>query len=218
MSPLPSAGEAAAAAPAIATTGSTVSRPALVLAALFSLSALLLGVIKVPIEGDPRWPNANSVYAVNGWSVSAESVDLGRPGVAMVSRGYSRPDGTRATLVVTTSTNAKTIFRAGAAVPFLGNGYSVEPASMVPASGAREAFIARRGNEAWLQISIYGERRGQFGSGFVGWTFSTIDSLLGRDNDYYLVRLVAPYDEERAPELVALADALFPRLADFYRN
>jgi hypothetical protein len=195
-------------------------RPALILIALFVGASWLLANISVPFESDPRWPADGDVYAVDGWTVSPATVDTSRPGQAMVTRLFTQ-DRTRATVVITTSPNAKAIFRAGAAVPFLGNGYSIEPAptDLVPASGSREAFVARRGNEAWLQLSIYGERRGQFGSGVVGWALSILDAQLGRANDYYLARIVVPFDErDRAAtqRSVALADAFFPRLAGYY--
>jgi hypothetical protein len=67
-----------------------------------------------------------------------------------------------------------------------------------------------------LQVSIYGERRGQFGAGTVAWGLTVVDSLLGRANDYYLARLVAPYDESTAATVSGLADTLFPRLAAYY--
>jgi hypothetical protein len=198
----------------------TPPRPALILIALFVSATWLLANISVPMESGPRWPADGDLYAIDGWSVSPAAVDTSRPGLAVVSHLYTR-DRTRATVVITTSPNAKAIFRAGAAVPFLGNGYSVEPApaDLVPSAGSREAFVARRGNEAWLQLSIYGERRGQFGSGVVGWGLSIVDAQLGRPNDYYLARLVAPFDERDRSAIersVALADTLFPRLADYY--
>jgi hypothetical protein len=199
------------------TRAPAVPRRALLLVVVFGLAAVLLSVIHDPIEAAPRWPTDNAVYSVDGWLVSAESVDDSRPGLTLATRVFvPRSGGDRATLVITSSPNAKAVFRAGAAVPFLGNGFTVEPAP-VAAVGAREAFIARRGSEAWLQISVYGERRGQFGSGVVGWTLSTVDSLLGRENDYYLARLVVPFQgEASARDAVVLAEALFPRLAAYY--
>jgi hypothetical protein len=134
----------------------------------------------------------------------------------MVTYTYTAADaGPRATVVVSTSPIAKAIYRAGAAVPFLGNGYTVEP---LPASGNRDAFVARRGDEAWLQVSVYGERRGQFGSGPVAWALSTLDSLLGAPSDYYLARIVVPYTPENLARATALADTLFPRLASYYAS
>jgi hypothetical protein len=194
-------------------------RPALILIALFSSATWLLANISVPAESPPRWPADSETYAVDGWAVGPATVDS-RPGLAMVTHVYSR-ENTRATVVITTSPNAKAIFRAGAAVPFLGNGYTVEPApaDLVQPAGSREAFVARRGNEAWLQLAIYGERRGQFGSGVIGWGLSIVDAQLGRANDYYLARVVVPFVEGDRPatqRAVALAETLFPRLAAYY--
>lgn len=188
-------------------------RPSLVLIALFATTALLLSTIGTPNEAAPRWPVDDALYTVDGWTVSAESVDAGRSGMTMVSRTFNNGTGARATLVVSSSPIAKAVYRAGAAVPYLGNGFTVEP---VPAVGARESLIARRGSEAWLQVSIYGERRGQFGAGAIGWGLTVVDSLLGHANDYYLARLVAPYDASTAATVTDLADTLFPRLAAYY--
>jgi hypothetical protein len=187
------------------------ARPALILTALFALTAMVLAGIGPAVDAPPRWPADSGLYAVSGWAVSPASVDASRPGLTIVSHTYSRPDGARATLVVSTSPIAKAVYRAGAAVPFLGNGYTVET---LPASGAREALIARRTGEAWAQVAVYGEQRGQYASGAVAWTLSTVDSILGRSNDYYLARIVTPTDNiEQAAQL---ADILFPRLEAFY--
>jgi hypothetical protein len=195
-------------------------RPALILIVLFAGASWLLANISVSYEAGPRWPADGDVYAIDGWTVGPATVDTSRPGLAMISHQYTQ-ERTRATVVLTTSPNAKAIFRAGAAVPFLGSGYSIEPApaDLVPEAGSREAFVARRGNEAWLQLSIYGERRGQFGSGVIGWALSIVDAQLGRANDYYLARIVVPFDEgdrSATQRSVALADSLFPRLAGYY--
>jgi len=55
----------------------------------------------------------------------------------------------------------------------------------------------------------------------LGWSLATLDSLLGRANDYYLARIVMPYREDdpaSTAAAAALADALFPRMAEFYAN
>jgi hypothetical protein len=207
----------------VALTRAPRSRPAIVLMVLFGATAWLLANLVPTTDGPPRWPADGELYAADGWTVSPASVDDSRPGMTIISHAYARAAGTRATLVVSTSPMAKAIYRAGAAVPFLGNGYTVEPApgTLVAVAGNREAFIARRLNETWLQVSIYGERRGQFGSGALAWTLSTLDALLGRPNDYYLARIVVPFDGNdltAARQAVALADTIFPRLATYYAN
>jgi len=200
---------------AVATfTRGTSPRRSAVLLVLFAGVAWLLASMSAPIESaPPTWPaDGSSLYQIEGWTVSPAQLDTSRPGLAMVSHTYLDANGTRATFVVSSSPRAKAVYRAGAAVPFLGNGYTVEPAP-----GEHEAIVARRGNEAWLQVSTYGERRGQFGSGAIAWGLSLFDALLVRPNDYYLARVVAPADSS-APAVAALADTLFERLATFYAD
>jgi len=198
------------------------ARRALTLTVVFVLAAVLLISVSAPqVESTPAFPAEISAYAIDGWMVSPASVD-GRAGVAFVSREYARVDGARARLSITTSPQAKLVYRAGADVPFLGNGYSVEPApaSLVPISSNRSAQIARRGTEAWLQIATFGERRGAFDNGPVAWSLAIFDMVLGRPNDYYLARILVPFDERNpstsAAYAVELANTLFPRLAAFY--
>jgi hypothetical protein len=198
-------------------------RPGLILIALFVTASALLANIGVPINTTPRWAADGDLYTVDGWSVQPEEVDTSRSGLAIVTRAYTHLDGTWASLVVSTSPSAKAIYRAGAAVPYLGSGYTVEvaPASLIPAARTREAFVARRGSESWLQVSAYGERRGQFGSGAVAWGLTIFDSLLARPNDYYLARVIVPIDDtniSRTRAAADLANVLFPRLAAFYSS
>jgi hypothetical protein len=192
---------------------------ALILTALFAAaSGLLLSVSAPQVEATPRYALDDSIYSVPGWTVSQANVD-GRPGVLFVTRVYVGPDGTQARLNVTSSPQAKLVYRAGADVPFLGNGYTIEtaPADVVAPLPDRTAQIARRGNETWLQVAAFGERRGMLGNGPAGWSLAVFDMLLGHANDYYLSRVLVPYSASpSAVNAVALADALFPRLAAFY--
>src|SRR5436190_20243196 len=131
------------------------ARRALALTVLFVAATLLLVGISAPqVEARPRFPTDDATYAVDGWKVSAESVE-GRTGVLFVTRGFQRADGTQARLTITTSPQAKLAYKAGEDVPFLGNGYTVEPArpDIVAPQANRSAQIARRGAEAWLQIA-----------------------------------------------------------------
>ena len=201
-------------------------RRPLILTALFLAAALLLANMATPhAPATPRWPTDPAFFAVDGWSVSPESVDASRAGMVFVTRTYTAADGTRASFVVSTSPIAKSIYRAGADVPFLGNGYTVTPAppDLVPASGQYEAFVARRTGEAWLQIATYGERRGAFGTGALAWGLSAFDALLGQPNDYYLARVVVAFDDDaraadQAHAARQLAETLLPRLASFYAS
>jgi hypothetical protein len=198
---------------AVATlTRTTSPRRAAALAVLFAGVAWLLAAIGTPSESLPRWPADGALYQVDGWTVSPAQVDVSRPGLAMVTHTYSDANGARATFVISTSPMAKAVYRAGPAVPFLGNGYTVESLA-----GDHETIIARRGNEAWLQLSAYGERRGQYGTGALAWSLSLFDAIVGTPNDYYLARVVVPADTSAA-EAGALAQTLFARLATFYAS
>jgi hypothetical protein len=217
--------------PMIASTASVRTAPPaslrrpLVLIALFLAAALLLANMAAPhAPAAPRWPTDPALFAVDGWSVAPESVDASRPGMVFVTRTYTAADGARATVVISTSPMAKSIYRAGADVPFLGNGYTVEPAppDLVPPSGQYEAFVARRTGEAWLQLASYGERRGAFGTGALAWGLSAFDALLGQPNNYYLARVLVAFDDARAADQARaarqLAATLLPRLASFYAS
>jgi len=195
------------------------TRRAVILTGLFFAAVALLVTLSAPqVEATPRFPTAEAVYGFAGWTVSPERVE-GRPGVVFVTRDFARGDGERARLNITTSPQAKLVYRANADVPFLGNGYSVAPApaDLVPPRAERTAQIARRGNEFWLQIATFGERRGVFGNGTAAWGLAVFDMVLGRPNDYYLARVMLPYrDATSAAAAIELADELFPRLAAYY--
>jgi len=199
------------------------ARRALILSVVFGLAACLALVMSNAqlSESAPRYPTAEAAFAQPGWSVAPATVE-GRPGVAFVTRRYARADGLQAEVGITTSPQAKLVYRAGADVPFLGNGFSVAaaPADLVPAQANREATLARRGTEAWLQIAAFGERRGLFGAGGVGWGLAIFDTALGRSNDYYLLRVLVPFEsgheQDAAGAARELADSLFPRLTAWY--
>lgn len=191
---------------------------ALILAAIAGLAAgVLASITPAGAAPSPRFAADEAMYVVDGWSVGAADIS-GRPGVAFVSRDYRSPDGVQARFSITTSPQAKSVYRAGADVPLLGSGYSVAPAppDVVPPVPGREAQIARRGTEAWLQLALFGERRGVFGSGVQAWSLAVFDLALGHTNDYYLARILVPYDATGPHAASQLADTLFPRLAAFY--
>lgn len=168
-------------------------------------------------DPSPRYATEPSLYAVAGWHTGVPDIG-GRPGVAFVTVPYRADSGTPAELDITTSPSVKAVYRAGVDVPFLGSGYTVEsaPSDLVTQVPGREAQIARRGDEAWLQIASYGERRGMLGNGLYGWAAAIFDLALGHSNDYYLLRVVVPTDAASAAAGVQLADTLFPRLVGFY--
>ena len=195
-------------------------RRGLILALLLAVSAVLLLTVNPPREqATPRFAADDASFQLDGWRVSAPSVE-GRPGVAFVSRELLRlGDGARASVVVTTSPQAKLVYRAGADVPLLGNGYAVEtaPANLVTPNPSRTAQIARRGSEAWLQLASFGERRGNFSNGVSAWSLAVFDTVLGNANDYYLARIVVPFDGAASAATASeLADTLLPRIAAYY--
>ena len=176
------------------------------------------------VEAGPRWPPDDATFVVDGWRAGAASLEAAN-GNAYVSRTYTAADdGLSATLVITTGAAAKRVYRAGAEVPLLGNGYSVAPGpgglvDGMPRAGTLEA---RRGVERWLQIHVYGEQRGMLGNGPLAWSLAVTDTVLGRANDYYLLRLLVPMSADGQPDVrqvtnaTTLARVLFPRIAAWY--
>jgi hypothetical protein len=167
--------------------------------------------------GTPRWPSSDSLYAVDGWSVGPEQNADG----GFKTRVLRDDSGRIATLAIL-SNQAPKLYAAGAEVPFLGNGYSVEPApaDLVPrgADGVH-ALVARQGSDEWLVMYAYGERRGLLGNGPLAWSLAMLDGVLGRPNDYYKVFLSARaggLNSGLAGEVSSLAGTLFPRIASFY--
>jgi hypothetical protein len=196
-------------------------RCVVLIAVLAAAGGLLLAIEATRTTAAPRAPDDTRLFAVEQWTAGPAKTEMAH-GVQFVERGYRR-DGLSASLAIATSSEAKRIYRAGAEVPFLGSGYTVNPAppSLVPPAPGRSAMILHREQEAWLLLSTYGERRGLLGSGPLAWGMVAVDALLGRPNDYYLLRLLAPLDRldgDRVADVVALADTLFPRLAAWYAH
>src|SRR5262249_30273419 len=136
-------------------------------------------------------------------------------GNSYITRDYTAANGGRAQFILTTSQNVKTVYRAGADVPFLGSGYQSVPLSAEANAAAhdRNVSLLRRGDSGWLQVYAYGETDGQFGNGAVGWGLAIFNTVVGRTTDYYLARVLVPADDtsdvaavERASQL---ADVLF---------
>jgi hypothetical protein len=201
---------------------STVVRYVVLLSLLTAVLAVTLLSDTPDASASPRWPEDPAVLGIADWSIGPTSAEAAN-GSVYVSRDYhSLSSDLTATLTISTSPVAKGIYRAGPEVPFLGSGYSVEPApfSLVPAAADRGALVARRGQDRFLAIHTYGERRGRFGNGAIAWGLDILDTVLGRSNDYYLARVVVRLDgdndAERASLAMALADDLFPRIATWY--
>jgi hypothetical protein len=201
------------------------------LIALFAVAIAFLALQDPASETTPRWPGDDALYAVPGWNVDQPSVEFAN-GTAYITRKYQRVDTDEvATLTISTSTAAKRIYRAGPEVPYLGNGYSVEdaPPSLLHPPSDKRALVASRGDETWLAIHTYGERRGRFGHAALAWGLSLFDTLTRQPNDYYIARVVIPLtraanhaaglstaDHAAASEASALADTLFARIAAWY--
>jgi hypothetical protein len=199
----------------------TVRTRSLILAALRALSALVVGEVtpQPALPAAPRFPS-DQVLGVDGWRAGDAHVNLTN-GNAYLVRFYER-DGAAASLTfeLTTGPTGKNVYHASAEVPYLGNGYTVEAAPSELTSRlapAESAFVARSGVRGWLEVHAYGERRGLVANLAAGWALVALDLLLGRSNDYYLERVVAPLGAD--PEAtVDLALALFPRVAVWYES
>ncbi|HEX8968005.1 MAG TPA: exosortase-associated EpsI family protein [Chloroflexota bacterium] len=175
-----------------------------------------------PGPGNPRWPTADDIYAVDSWSMAPPSVE--RINTAdFVTRAYQSPTGATATLTIQTY-QAPKLYAAGPEVPFLGNGYTVSPAPIEVPSAADDgvgALVAQRGAERWLVMYAYGERRGLLGNGPLAWALAVSDGILGRPNDYYKLYLMVRTDQADATpgqEASRLAHELFPRVAAWYAS
>ncbi|HLZ31287.1 MAG TPA: hypothetical protein VKV73_28555 [Chloroflexota bacterium] len=197
-----------------------------VLTAVLLAGAGLYAAFGEPLgAGSARWPVSDAVYMVQPWSVGREAVDehTNHAGLAtrLVTRVFRNPDGGTATLTVL-SNQAPKLYGAGAEVPFLGGGYTVEPgpASLEPGgSDGVNALVANRGPERWLVMYAYGERRGLLGNGPLPWTLAVFDGVLGHPNDYYKLYLAARTDQldpQVGQAVAALAHTLFPRIAAWY--
>jgi hypothetical protein len=199
----------------------TVRARCLILALMFAPTAWLVGAMQPVGAAAARWPVEAALYAVPGWQVGPLSVERAN-GYTYATRVLGRPDAPPVRLTITTDTSGKGIYRAGPGVPYLGSGYTVEapPSTLQAALGPGEgALVARSGSNQWFDVHAYGERRGLLGNGPAAWGWLGLDLLLGRPNDYYLVRLVTTYaadDPASAQATVALANELLPRIAAWY--
>jgi hypothetical protein len=183
--------------------------------------ALVVGGRSASAASNASWPAVNDpAYDVAGW-VGGPIVIAHEYGVAFVSRTYRSVDGTFAYLTLATSPEAKRVYNAGAEVPLLGSGYSVE--SLVSGElrpGAYStALMARKDNATLLVYAAYGQRRGLVGNGIAGWALVILDGLLDRPNYYFMLKLTVPGRADDARVLASaagLADEVFPRLARWY--
>jgi hypothetical protein len=174
-----------------------------------------------------RWPTDAALFEVSGYSVDAGQVDVStdpESTAVLLQRHYRNVQtGQDADLVVWSNPqpDAKQLFRKGPDRDYLGAGYTSEraPEGLVPAVPGGGAFIARQGDQAWLVLYMFGERRGALGDGPAAWFFGELDALLDRPNDYFLARVSVPYAATNSPPgtmATSLALTLFDRLTAWY--
>jgi len=194
----------------------------IVLSAVLLLGAALYAAIGQPLGvGTPRWPSAsNPLYLLDGWApgpLTAEQINTAE----FITRDYQSADGVPVTLTIETYQTPK-LYAAGPEVPFLGSGYSIAsaPAGMTPAADdGIGSLVAQRGDDRWLVMFAYGERRGLLGNGPLAWSLAVSDLLLGRANDYYKLYVTAhasTLDPQTEGDVAEVAHTLFPRIQQWY--
>lgn len=196
---------------------------ALMLVLLSGVAVLNLILTIQPEPTTPRWPTSDDVYRVAGWTMAAPQAQSAW-GITHITRTYSGAHAEVVSLIISTSPDGKSLYKAGADLAFLGQGFTASDVSsqLVPPAPSRGAKFVRRDNETTLLLFAFGERRGLLGNGALAWTLYGFDALLGRPNDYFLLRIVAPLrDPDSSSELRAateLADTLFPRISAWYAS
>ena len=169
-----------------------------------------------PRETAPRWPGTDAVFAIAPWS--SETVDVTRGNTDLVTRAFRSSTGNTATFTLLANKGPK----------LYGPGRRCRPGEWLPGRAASAdvlgaptpgigGLIASRGSERWLVMYAYGERRGLLGNGPHAWSLAIFDGILGTPNDYYKMYLIGRADDADAARGVAdLANALFPRVAEWY--
>lgn len=193
-----------------------------VLSLVFAVGIGLYATVAQSVQSHPpRWPSEDALVGAAGWTAGPPTAPEATSSYPVLSRTYTRTDGTSpATLTIMTGSDPK-IYRAGADVPFLGSGFETQalPAGLVTPSATWQGLSARRGSEQWLLLYAYGEGRGLIGNGLVGWAMAIGDGLLSQSNDYYKLFLARQVDDLNSTSIgqtAQLADALFPRVAATY--
>jgi hypothetical protein len=171
--------------------------------------------------GAPRWPADDAVYASDAWTMAPLTVEHSSNNTDIVSREYRGANGIQATLSLVTN-QAPKLYGPGAEVPFLGSGFTVEQAPSATTSGdwpGIGSLTAVRGQEHWLVMYAYGERRGLLGNGPLAWTLALLDGLMGSPHSYYKMYLLTRMDPSNPSTTLAvaqLASSLFPKIAGWY--
>ena len=205
--------------PSVDVTTQQAGRRYAILTGILLTGLLLLSVTSQPGEPRaPRWPTDDQLYRLDGWSVGPEQLEQAN-GTAYVTRNYEHVGDAVAMLVMSTSPEAKRIYRAGPEVPFLGSGFSVDQARGLSDLAEYHSMLLTQAGVPTLMLYRYGERRGLLGNGVAGWALALEDALLAHPNDYYLLRIVMPLSRPDAPaaeDARRLAETLFPRIAGWY--
>lgn len=205
--------------PSVGVASHLVYRRYTILTGIMLISILVLTLTGQPSEPQPaHWPEDDQFYRLDGWSVGPEQLEEAN-GTAYVTRSYERAGEPVALLVLSTSPEAKRIYRAGAEVPFLGSGFSVDQARRLSEMPEYHSILLTQAGVSTLMLYRYGERRGLLGNGVAGWAMALEDALLAHPNDYYLVRIIMPLpwpDAPAAEDARFLAETLFPRIAAWY--
>jgi len=188
---------------------------------LFAAAAVAWSLQAVPAAQGSRWPTDDSLFSVDGWNVTPPAIEAANGNIYLTRRYQPIGGGTPMTFTLTTSQEVKTVYRAGPDVPYLGSGYENVPvqAGLVPAGDRHNISQVRRGDESWLQVYAYGERRGLLGNGPVGWGLAIFDRVAGQPNDYYLMRVTLPattVDADTVQRAIGLADVLIQRVSSWY--
>jgi hypothetical protein len=193
-----------------------------VVAALLLAGALVYGAAaETHGASGARWPSDDGVYMSAPWSMGPLAIEQSANNTAIVTREYRDTNDDQATLAIVTS-QAPKVYGPGAEVPFLGSGFTIEPAPLlVPLAGQAQigALTAVRGQEQWLVIYAYGERCGLLGNGPRAWMQAALDGLRGSPNTYYKLYLLTRLDRsDPATNNAAaqLAATVFPDVAAWY--
>jgi hypothetical protein len=197
-------------------------RRVLILTALVASGLAGMFVLPAPETSSEVRRPPSAVFAAAGWSVGEPVLSMANS-IGMATLRYASTSGDAgAVIAMSTSPDAKRIYRAGPEIPFAGSGYQVAsaPRELVASTADRVALVATRGQERLLLIATYGERRGRLGNGPVAWAAAALDGVLANANDYYLVTLVVPLsgadDRTTATKAQLLAGSVFAEVARWY--
>jgi hypothetical protein len=195
----------------------------LILAVVLAAGGLLVGLGDPGAAREARLPPVNdtALLSAEGWSVVGATTESYH-GVSFAHWILSNRLGTTADLTISTSSEAKRIFKSGPDIPFRGSGYEVETdgSGLLPPGSDWDAMLVRRGSDERVVLYAYGERRGFLGRGLRGWASALVDAIRGKGNDYYMIAIVVPLNGTskgaNATEVARFADAVFPRIAAWY--